>query len=144
MLNRRQNQNTRVPHGDQAPGLVIPLNQLDITPPGYKRLVASFARRIWAVVATYWPVRNYPFINFDDNLYVTENPLIQRGLTAEHFTGAFTDQRTGLWIPLTWLSFMLEADLHGLKPGRCTSPMFCFTLPTSCKDSAYREQYDTL
>jgi len=25
-------------------------------------------------LAVYWPVQNYGFVNFDDDLYVTENP----------------------------------------------------------------------
>jgi hypothetical protein len=30
-----------------------------------------------AIVALYYPVHNYPFINFDDDGYVTANPYIQ-------------------------------------------------------------------
>jgi hypothetical protein len=31
---------------------------------------------------TFWPVLTHDFTNFDDDIYVTENPKIQQGLTA--------------------------------------------------------------
>ena len=32
-------------------------------------------------VAVYWQVGNHEFVIFDDDLYVTENPQVQEGLT---------------------------------------------------------------
>ena len=50
----------------------------------------------------YWQVRHHAFIGLDDNLYVTHNLHIQRGLTWENVRWSFTATHTGNWHPLTW------------------------------------------
>jgi len=35
------------------------------------------------VLACYWPVRDFGFVNYDDPLYVTENLRVQAGLAME-------------------------------------------------------------
>ena len=69
-----------------------------------------------AILAVYWPVRNYDFINLDDPTYVTENRHVQAGLTRESFIWAFTATDTANWHPLTWISLMLDCQLYGLNP----------------------------
>ncbi|MCS7336624.1 MAG: tetratricopeptide repeat protein [Verrucomicrobiae bacterium] len=64
-------------------------------------------------VATYWPVKSYPFINYDDPQYVTENPHVRAGLTWQGVVWAFTTGHASNWHPLTWLSLMLDAELYG-------------------------------
>ncbi|MGO8989998.1 MAG: tetratricopeptide repeat protein [bacterium] len=66
--------------------------------------------------ATFGQVRTFDFINLDDNLYITENRHVQSGLTLEGVAWAFTTTRAGQWIPLTWLSHMLDCQLYGLNP----------------------------
>ena len=61
---------------------------------------------------------SFPFIYFDDNRYVTENPVVQRGLTWSGVVWAFTTLHVCNWHPLTWLSHMLDVELFGLDPGR--------------------------
>src|SRR5581483_11069888 len=68
-------------------------------------------------VAVYWPVTGCDFINYDDHDYVTNNPMVQHGLTAQSVTWAFTQSHASNWHPLTWLSHMLDCALFGLKPG---------------------------
>ncbi len=70
-----------------------------------------------ATLATYGDLRNHQFINYDDNIYVTDNPPVQGGLTLTGLVWAFTTLHTGMWIPLTWLSFMVDSQLFGLRPG---------------------------
>lgn len=65
----------------------------------------------------YWQVTDYNFINFDDDVYVTANAHVQSGLTLENVRWAFTTTYANFWHPLTWLSFMLDYELFGLKPG---------------------------
>ncbi|TMA79707.1 MAG: hypothetical protein E6J72_10410 [Deltaproteobacteria bacterium] len=62
------------------------------------------------------PFRGATFLNYDDPLYVTENPQVQRGLTADGVAWAFTTSATGTWHPLTWLSHMTIVSLAGLDP----------------------------
>lgn len=70
-----------------------------------------------ATLAVFSAVRHHDFIHLDDDLYITENPYVQKGLTGDTIKWAFTTTRGGLWIPLTWLSLMLEFELFGLKAG---------------------------
>ena len=44
-----------------------------------KLIVSLFL--ILAVVGPYWEVQDHDFVNYDDNLYVTENYHVQAGLT---------------------------------------------------------------
>lgn len=71
---------------------------------------------IAATLAVYGQLSTHQFINFDDNIYVTDNPLVQEGLTLKGFSWAFTTTRAGNWHPLTWLSHMLDCQLFGLNP----------------------------
>ena len=56
------------------------------------------------------------FVNYDDPLYVTNNPMVGSGLTVESVEWAFTTGHAGNWHPLTWLSHMLDVELFGLGP----------------------------
>ena len=62
-------------------------------------------------------VRNHEFVNLDDPLYVTENHHVKAGLSPKSFIQAFTDTPAGYWIPLTWLSLMLDFEFYGLEAG---------------------------
>jgi len=57
------------------------------------------------------------FVNFDDNDYVVNNPVVARGLTGQGFVWAFTHFYASNWHPLTWLSHMLDCQMYGLEPG---------------------------
>ena len=59
----------------------------------------------------YWPVARNGFVNYDDNEYVTENPVVQNGLTWAGVKWAFTTGHAGNWHPVTWLSHMLDCEL---------------------------------
>ena len=65
----------------------------------------------------YGQVLWFQFINFDDNLYVYENPFVTSGLTAVSMKWAFTAFHSANWHPLTWLSHMLDATLFGPNAG---------------------------
>jgi hypothetical protein len=28
-----------------------------------------------------WPVRNYDYVNYDDNVYILQNPILQKGVS---------------------------------------------------------------
>lgn len=60
------------------------------------------------------------FIAIDDNLYVTDNPHVVRGLSWTNVAWAFTDScyTAGYWIPLTFLSLQLDATLFGSQTAR--------------------------
>jgi tetratricopeptide (TPR) repeat protein len=68
-------------------------------------------------VAAYWPALTSGFVNYDDDIYVTERPEVRAGLTREGVAWAFTSFQGANWFPLTRLSWMLDAELFGLDPG---------------------------
>ncbi len=69
------------------------------------------------ILAVYWQVQYFEFVNYDDQLYVTQNFKTQSGVTWESFFGAFTDLRSSNWHPLTMLSHALDWQLFGDKAG---------------------------
>jgi len=58
------------------------------------------------------------FVIYDDNVYVTENVHVQKGLDGESIAWAFTTTDGSNWHPVTWLSHMLDVQLFGLDAGR--------------------------
>ena len=67
-------------------------------------------------VFLFWPVVQNGFVQYDDPLYVTENPFVLRGLTVEGVRWAFSTTHASNWHPLTWLSHMVDAELFGRSP----------------------------
>ncbi len=59
----------------------------------------------------------HDFVNFDDPEYVFQNPQVSDGLTAHGITWAFTQSRGANWIPVTWVSLMLDCQMYGLNAG---------------------------
>jgi protein O-mannosyl-transferase len=59
----------------------------------------------------------FDFVNYDDNLYVYEQPAIKSGLTLHGLAAAFTRVLVGNWHPLTSISLMLDAQFFGVRPG---------------------------
>ena len=70
-------------------------------------------------LAVYWQVRKHAFINFDDPSYLTHNQLINTGFNVSGIKRAFSVVNSfDYWLPLTYLSHMLDCQLFGLDPGK--------------------------
>ena len=69
-----------------------------------------------ATLALYNPVNRHPFVNYDDDRYVTENPHIRQGLTPNTITWALTSTEQANWHPLTWMSHAFDVSLFLLNP----------------------------
>jgi Flp pilus assembly protein TadD len=65
----------------------------------------------------YSPVRHFGFVIYDDPEYVTQNRVVQAGLTWSGIQWAFAGWHASNWHPLTWLSHMLDCECFGLDPG---------------------------
>ena len=72
-------------------------------------------RRRWGVVgigallvvmvfAVYGQTLGHKFVNYDDALYVHENPIVTGGLTLGGVVRAYTQREMGLWTPLVTVS----------------------------------------
>jgi len=86
--------------------------------------ILAIMRRPWLVSGllglvtflVFLPAVNCDFVNWDDNAYVSENQLIQQGLSWTGIRRAFTDVVFHNWAPFTVLSYMLDATLFGMRP----------------------------
>ncbi|MBC2717968.1 MAG: tetratricopeptide repeat protein [Desulfobacteraceae bacterium] len=68
----------------------------------------------------YQNIHKHDFINFDDNVYVTDNHHVKNGISPKNIIWAFNinDRNDKVyWHPLTWLSHMLDYELFGLNAG---------------------------
>jgi len=59
----------------------------------------------------------HEFVNYDDPVYVSENPRIQAGLNGQSVAWALTHSHSHNWHPLTTMSHMLDWQMFGAKPG---------------------------
>ncbi|MDB6125205.1 MAG: Tetratricopeptide 2 repeat protein [Pedosphaera sp.] len=82
-----------------------------------KQTVLFYLLLAAVTLALYWPVTRADFINFDDNLYVTDNARIQSGITPASLAWAFTTGHASNWHPLTWISHMLDWQCYGASAG---------------------------
>jgi tetratricopeptide (TPR) repeat protein len=71
---------------------------------------------VLATLVLYNPASRHPFVNFDDDGYVTENPHVKAGFTWSTVQWAFTTTDRANWHPVTWLSHALDCQLFGLNP----------------------------
>jgi protein O-mannosyl-transferase len=71
---------------------------------------------VLGTIALYWPATHCGFVNLDDNVNVTDNVHIQKGLTWESIKWAFVNPMATLWQPLTMLSHMAIYQVCGLNP----------------------------
>jgi Tfp pilus assembly protein PilF len=70
---------------------------------------------ILATIVVYRPVKDAWFVDYDDNLYVTDNVRVQDGLTWKNVVWAFKTTDAANWHPLTWLSHMADCQLYGMN-----------------------------
>src|SRR6185295_14937713 len=78
-------------------------------------LVAALLAAV--TIAPYWQVHRHAFVNYDDPMYVTANPVVRGGLSASAVFWAFTTLHGGNWHPLTWLSHTVDCTLFGVRAG---------------------------
>ena len=69
---------------------------------------------IWLV---FGQTLRHEFVNFDDDQYVYENPVVLQGLTRDGIISVFTHISCANWHPLTMLSHMLDCQIYGVNPG---------------------------
>jgi tetratricopeptide (TPR) repeat protein len=68
-------------------------------------------------IGVFSPLFQYGFLNFDDQIYVTENPYVRSGVNFNSVAWAFSTSTSGNWLPLTWLSHILDFQCYGMRAG---------------------------
>jgi protein O-mannosyl-transferase len=102
--------------GNQAPRGALP------SPAGEPRYSATLLTCLSlalciATIAVYFSMYRSDFVAYDDDVYVTGNPAVQGGLTAQAVGWAFTTFSCSNWHPLTWLSHMADWQAFGANAG---------------------------
>jgi hypothetical protein len=83
----------------------------------HRREIGIAILPVVAVWAVFGQTLSFPFVNYDDPVYVTENWLLQSDIGIDSMLEAMTlAGKSGHWHPLTWISLMLDHQLFGLEP----------------------------
>jgi hypothetical protein len=72
---------------------------------------------IVATVLVYIQVGRFDFVSYDDPQYVSDNAMVQGGLSLAAIKYAFTAVVVGHWAPLTMLSHIVTSQLFGMDSG---------------------------
>lgn len=74
----------------------------------------------WAValgvMLVFLPSVRCGFVNWDDDRYVYDNPVVMGGISAAAVLRAFSEPVFFNWAPLTIISYQIDASLFGLQP----------------------------
>ena len=81
-----------------------------------RSLLISFGL-VSLTLTVFWQTVDSTFVNFDDDVYVTENPHVRGGLHLENVVWAFRTNCAANYHPLTWISLMLDQQVFGTDPG---------------------------
>ncbi len=81
------------------------------------RLAAASLALAAVVVAVFLPAAGFDFVDYDDNVYVWNNPIVGRGLSCGGIAWALTSTEHSNWHPLAWLSHMADVEIHGMAAG---------------------------
>lgn len=80
--------------------------------------IALMAGLVVLTYLIYRPVTDFSFLIFDDDLYVTGNLAVQRGLGIQSVADALGETVAANWHPVTMLSHRLDVTLFGMDPGK--------------------------
>ena len=81
------------------------------------RLLLLGAVLVGLTFAVFGQSSTYDFVNYDDQHFVYESPLVSRGLSLDGVWEAFARPYFNLWHPLTTISYLVDYQLHGLRAG---------------------------
>lgn len=77
---------------------------------------AAYLALIVLVWLVFGQTVGHDFINCDDDVFVYQNPLVLQGISPDSVCRVVTSKTDTFYYPLTILSFMADAQLHGMNP----------------------------
>ena len=71
------------------------------------------------IILIYSQTVHFDFVYLDDPQLIINNPHLSKGFSKDNIIWAFTSSTdlSNYWIPITWLSFIMDYKLYGLNPG---------------------------
>lgn len=86
--------------------------------PDQNRLVVAICAVLAALVwAVFGRTIHFDFVNYDDPVYVYQNPALMPGLSWHGIAWLFTHSNVHTWFPLTDISHQLDWQLFGANAG---------------------------
>ena len=70
-----------------------------------------------ATLVLYWPATHFDFVNYDDDIYVFNNPQVRGGLGWYNLKWALANTSAANWHPLTWISHTADYAIFGSSAG---------------------------
>lgn len=86
-------------------------------PPSRTLVIVSCVLLAAFTLGVYSRVGSHPFIQYDDQAYVTENDHVKDGLSWNTISWALTSVEASNWHPVTWLSHAFDCEMFGLQAG---------------------------
>jgi Flp pilus assembly protein TadD len=87
-----------------------------LTVSGRTRFAVMALLLVLAIAAAFGHVVGNGFVPYDDDVYITANDGLRKGLTPEGLAWAATTFHAANWHPLTWVSHLLDVSLFGIDP----------------------------
>jgi len=77
---------------------------------------------VWALLCAgvgiaYAQTLGFEFVNVDDSTYISKNRWVRVGLSIDGILWLFGYAYAGNWMPVTWISYMLDCSVFGVIPG---------------------------
>ena len=70
-----------------------------------------------AAYAAHSPSLAYPFLAYGDDALLLQNPTVRSGFSWQDAARAFSEAWRGNWVPLTWISHMVDFSAYGSDAG---------------------------
>jgi len=90
-----------------------PVDSMDFSAFPWRQRVTPIILLALTTFAVYLQVIHFPFSNYDDGEYITDNLKIQRGIDWPTIHWALTSTEHANWHPVTWLSHAMDWQLFG-------------------------------
>ncbi len=84
--------------------------------PMLRRDIEVLAVLAIVVAVAFSGVLGHQFLLYDDDVYVTGNPIVRDGFTWPGIKWSLDATRAANWHPLTWMSHMIDSEIYGLNP----------------------------
>ncbi len=102
---------------------------LRVKPSGAREITLTSLFLVTITWLVFSQTMRYDFVNYDDYVYVYQNPIVRSGLTPHGIIWAFAHTHARNWHPLTTLSHMVDCEIFGTKAaGHHFTNVFLHTL----------------
>ena len=83
----------------------------------YRAVFGVYVFLVGAIWVVFGQTLHHEFVNYDDGVYIADNPAVLGGLSLKGIVWAFTHNVNVNWTPLTVISHMLDCQFYGLHAG---------------------------